>query len=343
MNLEVSKPARRSDTILQTRREPLPWPDNATFRILSIDGGGIKGIFPAQVLVYLEENCLDGRPIGDHFDLIAGTSTGGIIALGLGAGLTARSLLDLYVNEGHRVFPPKQRTKGRRLFRRLSRNRYDRDALDGLLLQTLGDKTLRESRYRLLIPATEAKHGDPAVYKTPHHPGYFLDGDKPMAEVAAATSAAPTYLKPVVQDEYILLDGGIWANNPTMMALVEALTCFTVQRENIAILSIGCGQDGFQINSRQAAGAGQYQWREIIYVAMHYQSLTAVNQAGLLIGRDRVTRLDRPEGAETVDLDDWEKARRLLPEEASAVAEQFAAQISETFFTHTSAPFTALA
>ena len=338
------KPTRRSDTILPTRREPLHWPDDAAFRILSIDGGGIKGIFPAQILTYLEETCLDGRPIGDHFDLIAGTSTGGIIALGLGAGLTARALFDLYVKEGHRVFPPKQRGGGwLQKLSQLFRNRYDRTALDELLARTLGAKTLRDSRYRLLIPATEAKHGDPAVYKTPHHPGYFLDGDKPMAEVAAATSAAPTYLKPVVQDGYTLLDGGIWANNPTMMALVEALTCFTVQRENIAILSIGCGQDGFQINSKQAAGTGQFQWREIIYVAMHYQSLTAVNQAGLLIGRDKVTRLDRPEGADPVDLDDWDKARRLLPEEAIAVAEQYADRIAEAFFTHTSAPFTALA
>ena len=336
-------PRRRSDTILQTRREPLPWPDDRTFRILSLDGGGIKGIFPAAILTYLEEKCLDGQPIGDYFDLVAGTSTGGIIALGLGAGLTARSLLDLYMNEGHRVFPPRQRRKSNRLFRRLSRNRYDRAALDELLWQTLGARTLRESRYRLLIPATEAKHGDPAVYKTPHHPGYFLDGDKPMAEVAAATSAAPTYLKPVVQDGYILLDGGIWANNPTMMALVEALTCFTVRRENIAILSIGCGQDGFRINSGQASGAGQFQWREIIYVAMHYQSLTAVNQAGLLIGRDRVTRLDRPEGTEPVDLDDWTKATGLLPQEALAVAEHHAEGIRGTFFTATATPFEALA
>ena len=343
MSIERNKPARRSDTILQTRREPLPWPDDAEFRILSIDGGGIKGIFPAAILTHLEDSCLDGQPIGDYFDLITGTSTGGILALGLGAGLPARSLLDLYVNEGHRVFPPKQRQRGQRLFRRLWRNRYDRAPLDELLRQTLGARTLRESRSRLLIPATEAKHGDPAVYKTPHHPGYFLDGDKPMAEVAAATSAAPTYLEPVVQDGYTLLDGGIWANNPTMMALVEALTCFAVQREQIAILSIGCGQDGFRINSRQAAGAGQFQWREIINVAMHYQSLTAVNQAGLLIGRDRVTRLDRPEGAERIELDDWEKARLLLPEEAHAVAEQHAGRISETFFTRTAAPFTALA
>ena len=343
MNVERDKPTRRSDTILQTRRQPLPWPDDANFRILSIDGGGIKGIFPAAILTCLEDTCLDGQPIGDYFDLIAGTSTGGIIALGLGTGLAARSLLDLYVDEGHRVFPPKQRQKGRRLFRRLSRNRYDRTALDELLHQTLGTRTLRESKYRLLIPATEAKHGDPAVYKTPHHPGYFLDGDKPMAEVAAATSAAPTYLKPVVQDGYTLLDGGIWANNPAMMALVEALTCFAVQREQIAILSIGCGQDGFRINSKQAAGAGQYQWREIIHVAMHYQSLTAVNQAGLLIGRGKVTRLDRPEGAERIELDDWGKARRLLPGEARVIAEQHADRISETFFTRTSVPFTALA
>ena len=343
MNAERHKPTRRADTILQTRREPLPWPDDTTFKILSLDGGGIKGIFPAGVLAYLEETCLDGQPIGDYFDLISGTSTGGIIALGLGAGLTARSLLGLYVNEGHRVFPPKQRLKGRRLFRRLAKTRYDRTALDELLWQTLGTRTLRESKYRLLIPATEAKHGDPAVYKTLHHPGYFLDGDKPMAEVAAATSAAPTYLRPVIQDGYILLDGGIWANNPTMMALVEALTCFAVQREQIAILSIGCGQDGFQINSKQAAGSGQYQWREIINVAMHYQSLTAVNQAGLLIGRDKVTRLDRKEGVERIELDDWEKAAQLLPEEALAVAEQYAERIAERFFTHASAQFTALA
>ena len=343
MDSQSDKPTRRSNTILPTRRELLPWPGDTTFKILSLDGGGIKGIFPAGILTFLEENCLDGQPIGDYFDLITGTSTGGILALGLGAGLTARALMDLYVNEGYRVFPPQQRRNGLKLWRRLLRNRYDRATLDELLQKTLGSKTLRDSRYRLLIPATEARHGDPAVYKTPHHPGYFLDGDKPMAEVAAATSAAPTYLEPVLQDGYILLDGGIWANNPTMMGLVEALTCFTVERENIVVLSLGCGQDGFRINPTQAAGAGQYQWREIIYVAMHYQSLNAVNQAGLLLGRDKVTRLDRVENAEPIDLDDWVKARELLPNEALTVAKENAERITRTFLMNTAVPFTALA
>ena len=337
------RPTRRSDTILPTRREPLSWPEEATFKILSIDGGGIKGIFPAGILAELEEKCLDGGHVGDYFDLITGTSTGGIIALGLGAGLKARSLLNLYLHEGHRVFPPRQRARSRGIFRRFFCNRYDRSDLDELLQQALASKTLRDSKYRLLIPATEAKHGDPCVFKTPHHPGYFLDGDKPMWEVAAATSAAPTYLKPVIQDGYILLDGGIWANNPTLMGLVEALTCFTVPREQISILSIGCGQNGFQITEKQTAGAGQFQWREIIYVAMHYQSLTAVNQAGLLLGRDKVLRMDRPEGGETIDLDDWEKARQLLPGEAVRVATQHMERVAATFFAERATPLTALA
>ena len=343
MAVQNFNPTRRSDTILPSRREPLPWPEDVPFKILSLDGGGIKGIFPAGILTFLEENCLDGQPIGDYFDLITGTSTGGILALGLGAGLSARALLDLYVNEGHRVFPPRQRRKGLKLWRRLLRNRYDRTALDELLRHTLGSKTLRDSRYRLLIPATEARHGDPAVFKTPHHPGYYLDGEKPMVEVAAATSAAPTYLEPVLQDGYILLDGGIWANNPTMMGLVEALTCFRVERENVLVLSLGCGQDGFRINPKQAAGAGQYQWRDIIYVAMHYQSLTAVNQVGLLIGRDRVTRLDRPADVEPIDLDDWARAKDLLPDEALTVARENAERVTKTFLKNTAVPFTALA
>ena len=337
------RPHRRSDTILQIRREPLSWPEEATFKILSIDGGGIKGIFPAGILAELEENCLDGGHVGDYFDLITGTSTGGIIALGLGAGLAARSLLDLYLQEGRRVFPPRQRARSRWLFSRFFRNRYDRSDLDELLQQALASKTLRDSKYRLLIPATEAKHGDPCVFKTPHHPGYFLDGDKLMWEVAAATSAAPTYLKPVIQDGYILLDGGIWANNPTLMGLVEALTCFTVPREQISILSIGCGQNGFRITEKQTAGTGQFQWREIIYVAMHYQSLTAVNQAGLLLGRDNVVRMDRPEGGEPIDLDDWEKAKQLLPGEAIQVATQYMERVEATFFTEKATPLTALA
>ena len=320
----------------------MPWENSLPFRILSMDGGGIRGIFPAALLACLEQEHLQGHSIGDYFDLIAGTSTGGILALGLGAGLTAGELLRMYLDEGHRVFPPRQKGLAGRA-KRLVSAQYDRRSLDELLSQRLGDKTLRESKYRLLIPSTEGRNGEVYVFKTPHHPGYTLDGDERMSAVAAATSAAPTYFTPFEQRGYTFLDGGIWANNPTMAALVEALSRFTTRREDIRILSIGCGQKPFQVTEGQTRNSGMVQWRGIIDVAMHLQSVTAVNQAGLLIGRERLIRLDRPDGSEPIDLDDWTKAKDLLPIEAGEVARDNADRLVQTFLSYPAQPFTPLA
>ena len=335
-------PPRRTEGILPTRRRPVQWESGRPFRILSLDGGGIKGIFPAAVLTGLEEGYLAGQSVGDYFDLLAGTSTGGILALGLGAGLTAGEMLRMYLEEGHRVFPSKERGLTGRA-RRLVSAQYDRGPLDELLNRRLGEKTLRESRRRLLIPSTEGRNGEVWVFKTPHHPDYKLDGDERMASVAAATSAAPTYFTPFEQGDYTYLDGGVWANNPTMAALVEALSCFTTRREDVRILSIGCGENPFQITEGQARKSGMVHWRGIIAVAMQLQSVTAVNQAGLLIGRDRVARLDRPDGREPIDLDDWTKAKSLLPGEAGEVVRDHAGHLVETFLTEPAAPFTPLA
>ena len=98
-------PPRRSDGTLQHRRQVLPWPADRPFRILSIDGGGICGILPSAVLAELEMRFLGNSSIGGYFDLVAGTSTGGIIALGLASGLTAATIRNFYINHGDRVFP----------------------------------------------------------------------------------------------------------------------------------------------------------------------------------------------------------------------------------------------
>ena len=103
--MDSQQPQRRTESAPRKGWEPVPWEKDLPFRILSIDGGGIKGIFPAAVLASLEQECLEGETIGDYFDLVAGTSTGGIIALGLGAGMTASEILGMYLEEGHLVFP----------------------------------------------------------------------------------------------------------------------------------------------------------------------------------------------------------------------------------------------
>ena len=340
--MDSQRPPRRTEAIPRHDWDPVPWENGLPFRILSMDGGGIKGIFPAALLAWLEQEHLQGQSIGDYFDLIAGTSTGGILALGLGAGLTASELLRMYLDEGHRVFPPRQKGLAGRA-KRLVSAQYDRRSLDELLSQRLGDKTLRESKYRLLIPSTEGRNGEVYVFKTPHHPGYNLDGDERISAVAAATSAAPTYFTPFMQRGYTFLDGGIWANNPTMSALVEALSRFTTRREDIRILSIGCGKQPFHVTKGQTRNSGMVHWRGIIDVAMHLQSVTAVNQAGLLIGRERLIRLDRPDGSEPIGLDDWTKAKDLLPIEAGEVARDNADRLVQTFLTHPAQPFTPLA
>ena len=332
----------RSDSIAEGPRERLPWDNNQLFRILAIDGGGIKGIFPATILATLERDFLDGRKIGDYFDLIAGTSTGGIIALGLGAGLSASEIEHMYLTEGHLVFPASRRGPIWRVLKYF-RSQYDRKPLDALLLNRVGDKTLTESNYRLLVPATEGRNGEVWVYKTPHHPDYRLDGNTPMQTVAAATSAAPTYFVRFQQGGYTYLDGVLWANNPTLAALVEALSCFEVRPENVRILSLGCGGKPFEMSDRQSRSAGLLHWRKIFEIQMHLQSETAINEAGLLIGRNNITRLDRPEGAAPIEIGDWAAASFLLPSEAQEVVRENSSQIVETFLNQPATQFSPLA
>ncbi|MYA61758.1 MAG: patatin-like phospholipase family protein [Dehalococcoidia bacterium] len=335
-------PESRTQDAHRNRRAPVCWENDLPFRILSIDGGGIRGIFPAAILAFLEREYLGGQSVGEYFDLIAGTSTGGILALGLGAGLSADDMLDMYLDEGYRVFP--SRKKGLRgQVRRWVSAQYDRRPLDELLEQQLGDRTLRDSKRRLLIPSTEGRNGEVWVFKTPHHPGYTIDGDMRMSSVAAATSAAPTYFTPFAEHGYTFLDGGVWANNPVMTALVEALSCFTIGTENVRILSIGCGQKQFRINRVQAEYSGKIHWRNIIDVAMQFQSVTAINQAGLLVGRDHIIRLDRADGSDPIGLDDWEMAKTLLPAEGMEVACHGAERIVQMFLASPSPPFTPLA
>ena len=214
----------RSSGAIKHRRIQLPWPEDKEFRILSIDGGGIRGIFPAAFLAGLEERYLGGSSVARHFDLIAGTSTGGIIALGLGAGHPAAALRDLYIRRGREIFPP-QRGFGR-LFgtvRQCLRFRYSRDALTRALGETFGQKTFGESESRLCIPSFDGRHSDVYIFKTPHHPDYKQDGRERMSKVAAATSAAPTFFRPLEDGGYTYVDGGVWCNNPTMVGLVDAL------------------------------------------------------------------------------------------------------------------------
>jgi patatin-like phospholipase/acyl hydrolase len=335
----------RSAGTITHRRVPQAWPKDRRFRILAIDGGGIRGIFPAAILAGLERTHTGGNPVGAYFDLIAGTSTGGIIALGLGAGYRAADLLDLYVRRGGEVFPPFPHNLYGRLrtwlrdTRQIARYIYDREALTELLTDTLGDRLLGDSQSRLCIPAFEGRHSEVFVFKTPHHVDYQTDRHERMVDVGLATAAAPTYFRPLAHKGYTLVDGGVWANNPVMLAVIEALICFDIGRDQIDVLTIGCGDDPYIVSPSEITKGGLWYWKKIMNAAMHLQARAATNQARLLLGPPAVTRIDPPLIEPRIRMDDWRRSVQELVPAADQVLSQEGEQITATFLRLPAEPF----
>lgn len=327
-------PPRRSDGTRQSRRDLQQWPKDKPFRILSIDGGGICGILPASVLAELESRFLGGKSVGGYFDMIAGTSTGGIIALGLGSGMSAAQILDVYLERGETIFPSGNWfVQFLRKLRQVIRYKYDAKVLESELYKIFGNRLLGESQVRLCIPSFEGRHGEPWIYKTPHHPDYKNDQHERMARVGMATAAAPTYFQAFENDGYFMVDGGIWANNPIMNALTDALSCYDLDRRQIRILSLGCGETSFKVTPRRSKG-GMIHWKDVIFAAMRAQSRNALGQAYLLVGKDQVLRLDAPESTNPIDLDDYKRACDNLPPMARSLVEASGRNISDQFFSN---------
>lgn len=218
-------------------------------KILSIDGGGIRGVIPAVVLAEIEKRTQ--RPIAKLFDLVAGTSTGGILALGLtvpkapAAPLyTAQNLVELYEREGRRIF---SRSLARKLFTcdSLTWKKYSSTGIEQVLLEYFADSRLRDAVTDVLVTSYEVERRFPFFFKS-SNARERLDYDFPARDVARATSAAPTYFEPMKlrtgtnPDHYTLIDGGVFANNPAACALVEARTT-RPDATNYLMVSLGTG------------------------------------------------------------------------------------------------------
>ena len=303
------------------------------FRILSIDGGGIKGVFPAAFLASIEDT-IGAEPISSFFDLIAGTSTGGIIALALGLGLRAGEVLKFYERYGSAIFPH------RSPWWVLGPAKYEAGPLRQALEETFGSKRLGDSNRRLLIPSFNATTGKIHIYKTAHHHRLQMDFKVPAVDVALATSAAPFYFPSHRSgQDVVLIDGGIWANNPVGLAVTEAISMLGVSRTELDVLSVGCTTRPPDFTQR---GCGWRFWApRAIDAAMQGQSFAAIGTAQHLAGHDNVFRfnpvvmpgrfaLDKPEGIGELRAFGYSEARESLR------------QLTPRFFSSTAEPFVPL-
>ncbi len=290
-------------------------------RVLSIDGGGIRGIIPALVLAEIERRT--GRQTHELFDLVAGTSTGGILACALtrpGAA-PASELVELYRTEGPQIF---RRSTAHRLRSAdgLLEEKYDDRALVDALDRYLGDGLLSETTTRTLVTAYDLEARGPHFFKS-----WRADLDGPRALVARATAAAPTYFEPLKFGKMSLVDGGVFATNPAMCAYAESVRLDGLPPS--FVLSLGTGNQTKPIHHEQAAGWGLVQWvRPVIDVVFDGVSDTVSYQLERLMPEGRVVRLQTDLDLASDALDDATprnlgllelQARRLIERETDTI------------------------
>ncbi len=222
------------------------------FKVLAIDGGGIKGLYSATILAHFEEQfqCL----ISDHFDMFCGTSTGGLIALAASLKISMKRVCDFYAQEGQNIFPTFSKiwlpfikrtfTKGD-YKQILKGGKFSDVPLKKALQNIFQDKIIGQSNNLLCIPSYTITEGRPWVFKFDHPEGKLSRDNKTMyVDVALATSAAPTFFPLVDIPAYNnkqFIDGGVWANNHAMTGMLEALDYFVgsgKQFDQLHLLSV---------------------------------------------------------------------------------------------------------
>lgn len=258
-----------------------------SFHILALSGGGYKGLFTAKILSNIEGRT--DRLFGSHFDLICGTSIGGIIALALATrDITAKKIEEMLIEAGPLIFRrieepesklswPKDMAKmyvnkyifkkfGITFARGLLKAKHDNSALKQALENIFGDRKIKDLKTRVLIPSANWTKGAPQFFKTPHNPRFTMDGDRLLVDIAMATSAAPVYLPNYEFEQQVYVDGGIVGNAPGIFGVHEAEHAIKEAEEReIFLLSIGALSSKITANQSEPLNKGLVQWSSKLF------------------------------------------------------------------------------
>lgn len=305
------------------------------FRILALDGGGLRGTFTAAVLAKWDDmlGSGGGNSLVSHFDLVAGTSTGAILAIGLGLGIKPAEILGFYRDKGPLIFP-KDRT-----LRHWLRSKHESSTLRGLLQDIYGDRKLSDSMCKLVIPTVRAKHGQAEAIVTPHSQDRTAFRDISSVDAALASSAAPTYFDESLWDGPIVpemfLDGGVWANNPILPALAESVRHLKIPLDRIDVLSIGTLSS--ESDFTDAMGKGKAGWAlhsvDLFFAAQEHGALLLADS---FLGPTRHLRVNQQTPVE-IKLDDTAAIEEMAARGNEAGKDSFAS-VRSRFFDGRTAP-----
>lgn len=245
------------------------WTPEQPFQALALTGGGYRGLYTAKALQTMEDSI--GEPIGRHFDLLCGTSIGGIVALAAAFEVPMRKVVDVFEKNGAAIFPASQRarhdasrlSKYWDLFRFASTARYGtaplREAITALIPP---DALIGDALHPLAIPAVNLTEGHPQVFKTRHVKEWNRDWRMKAVDVAMATSAAPTFFELAEIGNSLYADGGLFANAPDLVAVHEAEHFFKVDVKAIRLLSIGTTTKSYSVSYGAGRDFGISDWME---------------------------------------------------------------------------------
>lgn len=231
-------------------------------RILAIDGGGIRGVIPAYLLMKLEEQVQ--RPLRELVDVVAGTSTGAIIAAAVATGKEMKDVYQLYEEQGKRIFEKQSPFVLWEPF-------YKNKSLKTQLKKEFGNIALKDISFPLLIPTVNITKGKIHVFRSGYHAHREDDKQIKLWDAVLSSCSAPIYFPPNnVQNNYLAADGGLWANNPSLLCLTEGVHYFGKTMDQIKILSIGTGRQKIHFKLKdKKRGWGLREW-----ISFHFSPFT---------------------------------------------------------------------
>lgn len=309
-----SPPAELPEERKPVAKEPARW-------ILSLDGGGMRGVIPVRILMELkaclEQEGLDGRP-ETYFDLVAGTSTGGLIALALTCSdMSLEQLMETYRTCGPVAFP-RQSLGISQTLRAITAEKYPAGGIESLISKWYGDRKLGSADTRTMIMAYDVLTGQEAEMCS------WEDPDFRVFDAARATSAAPTYYSPHRVGDRLLVDGGVIANNPSLFAVSKARLLWPQCREFV-VVSIGTA--GLVHTMEEEGSSGILNWLDNIVPLYSNAQKRTVDRILETMPDVRYVRIES-QMAETVNMDDCSpRAIALMEKHGNWLAGQYRSRL----------------